>query len=182
MPPKGHPAKKKRNVSGLKNQSAPAETPLPLIIESTGKNMDSQQGQDNDGELNSLPQDMASSEQETYCICHLMCLQVVLGWCKYHYCGVEKKTFQDAKDAAKEYLEACPTEVIQWFINRSWQFKYLWLMSGIECIPPWNGNSMGYQEAKASTGFPASNVVDWGCSQHILIWFPPSQTAKITLP
>jgi hypothetical protein len=44
------------------------------------------------------------------------------GWCKYRYREVDKKTFQDAKDAAKQYLEACPTEVIQRFINRSWRF------------------------------------------------------------
>jgi hypothetical protein len=35
---------------------------------------------------------------------------------------VEKKTFQDAKDAVKLYLEACPDEVIHQFINRSWRF------------------------------------------------------------
>ena len=44
------------------------------------------------------------------------------GWCKYRYREVEKKTFQDAKDAAKQYLEACPAEVIRRFINRSWRF------------------------------------------------------------
>jgi len=51
-----------------------------------------------------------------------MCLLQYWGWCKYHYCEVEKKTFQDAKDAAKQYLEVCPTEVIRRFINRSWRF------------------------------------------------------------
>jgi hypothetical protein len=35
---------------------------------------------------------------------------------------VEKKTFQDAKEAAQRYLEECPKEVIQRFINRSWRF------------------------------------------------------------
>ncbi|EDR04366.1 uncharacterized protein LACBIDRAFT_330618 [Laccaria bicolor S238N-H82] len=44
------------------------------------------------------------------------------GWCKYRYREVDKKTFQDAKNAAKQYLEACPTEVIHRFINRSWRF------------------------------------------------------------
>ena len=44
------------------------------------------------------------------------------GWCKYRYREVDKKTFQDAKDTAKQYLEACPTEVIRRFINRSWCF------------------------------------------------------------
>src|ERR1700678_856389 len=44
------------------------------------------------------------------------------GWCKYRYREVNKKTFQDAKDTAKQYLEACPTEVIRRFINSSWRF------------------------------------------------------------
>jgi hypothetical protein len=35
---------------------------------------------------------------------------------------VEKKTFKDAKEAAQHFLEECPTEVIQRFINRSWRF------------------------------------------------------------
>ena len=42
------------------------------------------------------------------------------GWCKYRYCEAEKKTFQDAKNAALLYLNACPTEVIRRFINQSW--------------------------------------------------------------
>ena len=50
-----------------------------------------------------------------------MCFQY-WGWCKYRYREVDKKTFQDAKDAAKQYLEACPTEVIGRFINRWWRF------------------------------------------------------------
>jgi hypothetical protein len=44
------------------------------------------------------------------------------GWCKYRYREVEKKTFQEAKDTAKLYLDACPDEVIRRFINRSWRF------------------------------------------------------------
>ena len=32
------------------------------------------------------------------------------------------KMFQDAKDAIQKYLDACPTEVIRRFINRSWRF------------------------------------------------------------
>jgi methionyl-tRNA synthetase len=35
---------------------------------------------------------------------------------------VEKKTFKDAKEAMQRFLEECPKEVIQHFINRSWQF------------------------------------------------------------
>lgn len=44
------------------------------------------------------------------------------GWCKYRYREAEKKTFKDAKAAAQQYLDACPTEVIRRFINRSWRF------------------------------------------------------------
>ncbi|OAX32176.1 hypothetical protein K503DRAFT_870286 [Rhizopogon vinicolor AM-OR11-026] len=40
----------------------------------------------------------------------------------YRYREVPKKTFQDAKCCAKEQLDACPTEVIRRFINRSWRF------------------------------------------------------------
>jgi len=44
------------------------------------------------------------------------------GWCKYCYREHEKKTFQIAKDAVRQYLEACPADVIRHFINRSWRF------------------------------------------------------------
>ncbi|KAJ3737470.1 hypothetical protein DFJ43DRAFT_1128663 [Lentinula guzmanii] len=35
---------------------------------------------------------------------------------------IEMKTFQEAKDTAFKYLDACPVDVIQWFINRSFRF------------------------------------------------------------
>ncbi|OAX32695.1 hypothetical protein K503DRAFT_701649 [Rhizopogon vinicolor AM-OR11-026] len=41
---------------------------------------------------------------------------------KYRYREVPKKTFQDAKRCAEEQLDACSTEVIRRFINRSWCF------------------------------------------------------------
>ncbi|KAF8235136.1 hypothetical protein L208DRAFT_1258647, partial [Tricholoma matsutake] len=44
------------------------------------------------------------------------------GWCKYRYCEVEKKTFKDVKETAQRFLEECLKEVIQHFINQSWQF------------------------------------------------------------
>jgi hypothetical protein len=44
------------------------------------------------------------------------------GWCKYRYREVEKNTFEQAKQAAKQTLDACPTETIRRFINRSWRF------------------------------------------------------------
>jgi hypothetical protein len=44
------------------------------------------------------------------------------GWCKDRYCEIPKKTFDEAKAAALECLNACPTEVIRRFVNCSWQF------------------------------------------------------------
>ncbi|KIK80774.1 hypothetical protein PAXRUDRAFT_36084 [Paxillus rubicundulus Ve08.2h10] len=39
-------------------------------------------------------------------------LQQYWGWCKYRYREVQKKTFAEAKHAAQEQLNACPTDVI----------------------------------------------------------------------
>jgi hypothetical protein len=44
------------------------------------------------------------------------------GWVKYRYREVPKQTFAEAKQVALKYLDACPTDVIQRFINRSWRF------------------------------------------------------------
>jgi hypothetical protein len=44
------------------------------------------------------------------------------GWCKYRYREMPKKTFDDAKRAAYECLDACPINVIRRFVNRSWRF------------------------------------------------------------
>ena len=44
------------------------------------------------------------------------------GWCKYRYREADKKTFQDAKNAAILYFNACSAEVIR-FINQSWHFR-----------------------------------------------------------
>jgi hypothetical protein len=41
---------------------------------------------------------------------------------------LEKKTFQDGKNAARQYLDACPNEVIRRFINRSWHFMSAYRM------------------------------------------------------
>jgi hypothetical protein len=35
---------------------------------------------------------------------------------------VAKKTFEDAKTAANKALDACPTDTIRRFCNRSWRF------------------------------------------------------------
>ena len=39
------------------------------------------------------------------------------GWCKYRYREHPKNNFAEAKSRVKEVLDACPTEVIQRFIN-----------------------------------------------------------------
>jgi hypothetical protein len=62
MPPKGRPPKKKRNISGLKNQSTSFEI-------STSQNMDNKPDNNTDGDGgNDQPpkdlKDMAGSEQE----------------------------------------------------------------------------------------------------------------------
>ncbi|EDR06923.1 uncharacterized protein LACBIDRAFT_299288 [Laccaria bicolor S238N-H82] len=44
--------------------------------------------------------------------CELNPIEMYWGWCKYHYCEVEKKTFKEAKEAVNKYLESCPKEVI----------------------------------------------------------------------
>jgi hypothetical protein len=44
------------------------------------------------------------------------------GWAKYRYRQIEKNTFDQAKTAAFDCLDACPTDVIRKFVNRSWCF------------------------------------------------------------
>ena len=44
------------------------------------------------------------------------------GWVKYCYREVPKQNFTEAKEIALRYLNACPTNVIRRFINRSWRF------------------------------------------------------------
>jgi hypothetical protein len=43
------------------------------------------------------------------------------GWVKYRYREEDKPKFEDAKVLAVRWLNACPTEVIQRFINRTWR-------------------------------------------------------------
>ncbi|EDR06554.1 uncharacterized protein LACBIDRAFT_300092 [Laccaria bicolor S238N-H82] len=54
--------------------------------------------------------------------CELNPIEMYWGWAKYRYRQVDKNTFQQAKDAASEALNACPPEVIWRFINRSWRW------------------------------------------------------------
>ncbi|KIJ99515.1 hypothetical protein K443DRAFT_8330 [Laccaria amethystina LaAM-08-1] len=49
--------------------------------------------------------------------CELNPIEMYWGWAKYRYRQVDKNTFQQAKDAASEALNACPAEVIRRFIN-----------------------------------------------------------------
>ncbi|RXW24341.1 hypothetical protein EST38_g1508 [Candolleomyces aberdarensis] len=54
--------------------------------------------------------------------CELNPIEMYWGWAKYRYRQMEKRTFEDAKKAAIQCLDACPADVIRRFINRSWRF------------------------------------------------------------
>ena len=41
---------------------------------------------------------------------------------------MKKGTFEEAKQCAVQQLDACPTEVIRRFINRSWRFMSAYRM------------------------------------------------------
>jgi hypothetical protein len=69
MPPKGRPPKKKRNISGLRNQPSSSKVPLLPAVESTGQNADNNEDDNGGNEIKDDPsppdmKDMASSEQE----------------------------------------------------------------------------------------------------------------------
>ncbi|EGO24788.1 hypothetical protein SERLADRAFT_408631 [Serpula lacrymans var. lacrymans S7.9] len=59
------------------------------------------------------------------------------GWCKYRYCEVQKKTFAEAKQSAQDQLDACPTDVICHFINRSWHFMAAYRLGLTERAAEW---------------------------------------------
>ncbi|KAF9446509.1 hypothetical protein P691DRAFT_673385, partial [Macrolepiota fuliginosa MF-IS2] len=44
------------------------------------------------------------------------------GWCKYCYQQAPKNTFDGVKKATYVAFDACPIDVICFFINRSWRF------------------------------------------------------------
>ncbi|KZV74693.1 hypothetical protein PENSPDRAFT_572631 [Peniophora sp. CONT] len=54
--------------------------------------------------------------------CELNPIEMYWGWCKYRYRQEIKRTFEDSKRLVLKYLDACPTDVIRRFINRSWRF------------------------------------------------------------
>ncbi|KIJ95201.1 hypothetical protein K443DRAFT_683197 [Laccaria amethystina LaAM-08-1] len=69
MPPKGRPPKKKRNISGLRNQPSSSKVPFLPAVESTGQNADNNEDDNGGNEIKDDPsppdmKDMASSEQE----------------------------------------------------------------------------------------------------------------------
>ncbi|THU87050.1 hypothetical protein K435DRAFT_682354, partial [Dendrothele bispora CBS 962.96] len=55
--------------------------------------------------------------------CELNPIEMYWGWVKYRYREEDKVKFDDAKQAAVKWLDACPTETICRFINRS--FRYM---------------------------------------------------------
>ena len=59
---------------------------------------------------------------------HYWCMLQYWGWCKYRYREVQKTTFKEAKLCTRAQLDACPTEVIRWFINRLWWFMSAYQM------------------------------------------------------
>lgn len=64
MPPKGRPPKKRRNISGLKNQPAQSNTPLESIIKSNTPDPDGDSCENDDEPIPHDAKDRASSEQE----------------------------------------------------------------------------------------------------------------------
>ena len=59
------------------------------------------------------------------------------GWCKYRYRQTSKKTFAEAKENALEYLDACPTDVIRRFIQRSWRFMSVYRLGLTGNVAAW---------------------------------------------
>ncbi|EGN99221.1 hypothetical protein SERLA73DRAFT_152883 [Serpula lacrymans var. lacrymans S7.3] len=69
--------------------------------------------------------------------CELNPIEMYWGWCKYRYCEVQKKTFAEAKQSAQDQLDACPTDVICHFINRSWHFMAAYRLGLTERAAEW---------------------------------------------
>jgi hypothetical protein len=69
--------------------------------------------------------------------CELNPIEMYWGWCKYRYRQTSKKTFAEAKENALEYLDACPTDVIRRFIQRSWRFMSVYRLGLTGNIAAW---------------------------------------------
>ncbi|KAJ6551262.1 hypothetical protein B0H19DRAFT_950278 [Mycena capillaripes] len=54
--------------------------------------------------------------------CELNPIKMYWGWVKYHFREKDKPKFEDAKQAAIKYLDACTAEIIQHFINQTWRW------------------------------------------------------------
>ena len=72
MPPKGRPPKKKRNISGLKNQPSRSNAPLESITESNPPDLDDDSHENGHEPIPPDAKDRASSE-------HCLKLLIVLG-------------------------------------------------------------------------------------------------------
>ena len=57
-----------------------------------------------------------------FCVLNADSVLEYWGWFKYRYPQINKPNFAKAKEAAIECLDACPTDTIRRFINRSWRF------------------------------------------------------------
>ncbi|KAJ7117094.1 hypothetical protein C8R44DRAFT_879603 [Mycena epipterygia] len=54
--------------------------------------------------------------------CELNPIEMYWGWVKYRFREEDKPKFEDAKQAAIKYLDACTAEIIRHFINRTWRW------------------------------------------------------------
>ena len=92
MPPKGRPPKKKRNISGLKNQPSRSNAPLESITESNPPDLDDDSHENGHEPIPPDAKDRASSEHE------------------------------DNDEEDSDLDSDLESESVRRFINRSWRF------------------------------------------------------------
>ena len=97
--PKGRPPKKKRNISGLKNQPAPSAIPLPTIVEYSGEN---------NGYHNQPDEEPDGGDCILYPLYYYLTYLQYWGWCKYHYREVDKKTHKTQRTPLNNILKHVP--------------------------------------------------------------------------